>query len=292
MTTMATHVRYTLPIASIESLEEQAWEFDCLCISHEPPDPNAWPAELSDLPSEGLSIVRVSFTKNEPAEHFCAHILRTLGLEGALEQEEVDDWLEYHRPFTQPIILKTLSIQPIEPPCLTQQDPYTIYLPPGLGFGTGRHETTRACLLLLESLQDYKPSSVIDFGCGSGILAIAALRLGAENVQFHDHDPQALRATRENLKAHGYEKKGAECAQLTDLVPADCLMANIVWEPLNILCENFVNLMKPGAFGIFSGLSTEQEQIFIDRYSPFLTYRETLTEGAWVGILMQKPASL
>jgi ribosomal protein L11 methyltransferase len=289
MKLLATHVKYSLPVTSVDILEEHAWEFDCLCIGHEPPDKDAWPAEISDLPLEGVSIVRVSFTDREHAEKFQSHISQSLHFEGQIEEEEVEDWLEYHRPFAQPITLKKLLIHPVTPPPVSEQDPLTIYLPPGLGFGTGRHETTRSCLYLLEEMSDLHGKNALDFGCGSGILAIAALRLGAKFVQYHDHDPQALRASKDNLAAHGYSHRSEGCRTYEELIATDLLMANILWEPLDLLCEKLVFMMKPGAYGIFSGLLKEQESIFLARYTPHLSCCRVLTEEGWIGILMQKP---
>lgn len=288
MKILAFHIQYELPIALVETIEELAWELNCLCIGHEPPHEDAWPAETSDLPQEGTTIVKVSFISKDEAIAFAREIEEKLDIKGSLLSEEVDDWLVYHRPFAEPILLKTLTIAPEEAPSVADQDQNKIYLPPGLGFGTGRHETTRSCLLLLEDIDQKERKTAIDFGCGSGILAIAALRLGTEHVQYHDHDPQAMRASEHNIEAHGYSDKTEAKTAASEIEPADLLMANILWEPLNHLCEILVSKIKPQGLGLFSGLLDSQEELFLKRYSPFMECIHIHREGQWIGILMKK----
>jgi ribosomal protein L11 methyltransferase len=110
-------------------------------------------------------------------------------------------------------------------------DAVVVRLDPGLAFGTGTHPTTALCLQMLDGLQ-LRGRSLIDYGCGSGILGIAALKLGAAHVIGVDLDPQALAATRENAIRNDVSSKLETQAVPASLAPADVVVANILAEPL------------------------------------------------------------
>ncbi len=136
-----------------------------------------------------------------------------------------------------------------------------LLLDPGLAFGTGTHPTTFLCLEWLDK-QDLRGKTVIDFGCGSGILGIAALLLGAERVIAIDIDPQALTATKDNAKRNHLSEDALEC-----YLPADCpefktdiLIANILAQPLYSLRDHLTTLCKDSAQIALSGILKEQAQ--------------------------------
>ena len=152
-----------------------------------------------------------------------------------------------------------------EPP----EDPNAVVvrLDPGLAFGTGTHPTTALCLQILESLP-VRGRNVIDYGCGSGILGIAALKLGAAHVTAVDLDPQALLATRDNamrngvsanIDVQGVDAEGAG-THGTDgsLQPAYCVMANILAGPLIELAPKLTAACEPGGYLLLSGLLKTQ----------------------------------
>ncbi|MCK9532872.1 MAG: 50S ribosomal protein L11 methyltransferase [Gammaproteobacteria bacterium] len=135
-----------------------------------------------------------------------------------------------------------------------------ILLDPGMAFGTGTHATTRLCL---EWLDSHAPMGkrVIDYGCGSGILAIAAARLGATTVWATDNDPQALLATRENAERNAVsEVLVTTSPEQAPVEPADVLIANILAGPLMILAERFAALVRPGGDVVLSGILHEQAE--------------------------------
>jgi ribosomal protein L11 methyltransferase len=141
----------------------------------------------------------------------------------------------------------------------TPQDPdaVVVRLDPGLAFGTGTHPTTALCLQVLDSLC-LEGRTVIDYGCGSGILGIAALKLGAARVIAVDLDPQALLATRDNAARNGVSSnitvQGIEAA-----LPAGyCVMANILAEPLIHLAPKLTAACEPGGRILLSGLLKSQ----------------------------------
>ncbi|MDG6895901.1 50S ribosomal protein L11 methyltransferase [Volucribacter amazonae] len=138
-----------------------------------------------------------------------------------------------------------------------------VMLDPGLAFGTGTHPTTALCLEWLDSL-DLQGKTIIDFGCGSGILAIAALKLGAKQAIGIDIDPQAILASRNNAIANGVENKLQ--LYLSNDVPADLcadvVIANILAGPLKELYPIIRTLVKPqGKLGLSGILATQAESI-------------------------------
>ncbi|XOV79828.1 MAG: 50S ribosomal protein L11 methyltransferase [Aestuariibacter sp.] len=137
-----------------------------------------------------------------------------------------------------------------------------IMLDPGLAFGTGTHPTTALCLQWLDK-QDLKGKTVVDFGCGSGILGIAALLLGAEKVIAIDIDPQALLATKDNAKRNNVDQ-GIEVYLPSEQprLEADLVIANILAGPLRELRNVITDFVKPAGQLILSGiLDTQAEEL-------------------------------
>ena len=156
-----------------------------------------------------------------------------------------------------------LWVLPADAP-LAQHARGVVRLDPGLAFGTGAHPTTALCLEWLASLE-LSGRTVIDFGCGSGILAIAAAQLGARHVYGADHDPQAVIATRENAQFNGV----AERVQITAQPPggAHVLVANILANALHELAPLFAQLTIAGGSIGLSGILPAQAQALSERYS-------------------------
>jgi ribosomal protein L11 methyltransferase len=145
--------------------------------------------------------------------------------------------------------------------------PVVVRLDPGLAFGTGTHPTTALCLEWLDAL-DLAGKTVIDYGCGSGILAIAALKLGAARALGVDNDPQALTASRDNAARNGVAGK-LDLYRPDALPPAaraDAFVANILAGPLAELAPRFAALCKPNAPFALSGILSGQETELVERY--------------------------
>jgi ribosomal protein L11 methyltransferase len=159
-----------------------------------------------------------------------------------------------------------------------------VVLDPGLAFGTGTHATTALCLLWLDANAPVG-ARVVDFGCGSGILAIAALKLGAQRAWCHDIDPQALLAASQNAQANGVAAATVICATAAELPAAvDVLLANILSGPLCELAERFAALVRPGGDVILCGLMEHQEAEVTAAYDAwFDTTRITVRDG-WVAL--------
>ena len=170
------------------------------------------------------------------------------------------------------------------PSWLTPPEPaaVNILLDPGLAFGTGDHPTTALCLewLAEQPLRDY---DVIDYGCGSGILAIAALKLGARAARAIDIDPQALRVSRENAERNGVQ------ARLTIIPPeelaadaqADVVIANILARPLIELAPRLSALVRPAGQLLLTGLLREQAEDVRAAYDAGFEF-QTRQRGEWV----------
>jgi len=132
-----------------------------------------------------------------------------------------------------------------------------VRLDPGLAFGTGTHPTTALCLQILDSLP-LSGREMIDYGCGSGILGIAALKLGAAHVIAVDLDPQALLATRENARRNSVSSAIEVQGVPARLRPADCVVANILEGPLIELAPILTDACLPGGDLLLSGLLKTQ----------------------------------
>lgn len=143
-----------------------------------------------------------------------------------------------------------------------------VELDPGLAFGTGTHPTTALCLEWLDG-QSLEKKTLLDFGCGSGILAVAALCLGADQVIGTDHDPQALQASRDNALKNGVSDH-LILHDSTSLPrqPVDILLANILAGTLIELENLLAKLTLPGGTIVLSGILTDQAQAVSDAFSP------------------------
>ncbi|MGX1111801.1 ribosomal protein L11 methyltransferase [Pseudoalteromonas sp. MBR-15] len=167
---------------------------------------------------------------------------------------------------------------------IPEPDAVNVLLDPGLAFGTGTHATTALCLKWLES-QDLTGKTVVDFGCGSGILGIAAIKLGAERMIGIDIDPQAIEASRDNAERNGVaDKLEVYLPEDQPDFSADVVVANILAQPLKELHEVILGLLKPNGKIAMSGILEEQAQSVADVYAPFLALDEMAVEGEWTRV--------
>jgi len=156
--------------------------------------------------------------------------------------------------------------------------PCFIDLDPGLAFGTGTHPTTALCLEWLDSAQ-LQGKTVIDYGCGSGVLAIAALKLGAASAIAVDIDPQAVTATLDNAQRNGVAQRlTVSTVEQMRAQPADLVLANILAEPLEQLAPELSRLVVPGGTIVLSGLLRAQARHIADRYAPWFALRPAFKE--------------
>jgi len=162
-----------------------------------------------------------------------------------------------------------------------------IMLDPGLAFGTGTHATTSLCLEWLEQA-DLIGKSLIDFGCGSGILGIAAVLLGTQHVMAVDNDPQALTATQSNRASNKIDEQRLTCYSPGDLqlkfptLKADVLIANILSGPLQQLAAEFSTLVAPEGALVLSGILPNQADALLTSYDQWFRMEEPTIKDDWV----------
>ena len=164
-----------------------------------------------------------------------------------------------------------------------------ICLDPGVAFGTGTHPTTALCLEWLAQQENFTGKEIIDYGCGSGILAIAAAKLGAHQVWAVDNDPQALVATQDNAQKNNQETK-IVCI-LPEHLPSlqvDGLLANILAVPLINLAPMLALYLKKKGTLVLSGILQEQVPEVITSYQPYFTIEEVVERDQWVRIVATK----
>ncbi len=158
-----------------------------------------------------------------------------------------------------------------------------LMLDPGLAFGTGTHPTTALCLKWLDA-QDLASKQVIDYGCGSGILAIAALLLGAEHALGVDTDPQALEASRNNAERNTIEEGRLHVCypRNTPDTVADIMVANILAGPLVSLAETLASHTRQGGLLALSGILSEQAEDVLTAYAPWFDMEPVTEQDGWV----------
>jgi ribosomal protein L11 methyltransferase len=164
-----------------------------------------------------------------------------------------------------------------------------VMLDPGLAFGTGTHPTTALCLAWLDSL-DLNDKIVIDYGCGSGILAIAALKLGAKRVIGIDIDPQAIQASHDNAKRNNVSER-IELYLVKDMpnnLQADVVVANILAGPLKELEPQISQLVKTGGKLGLSGILANQSQSVCDAYQTQFELDPVVEQEEWCRITSKK----
>ncbi|MBC6428671.1 MAG: 50S ribosomal protein L11 methyltransferase [Cellvibrionales bacterium] len=161
----------------------------------------------------------------------------------------------------------------------------TLLLDPGLAFGTGDHPTTALCLDWIAA-QSWTGRRLLDYGCGSGILGLAAALFGCPQVQFIDIDPQALSATRQNAQRNGLEQCVTGYARAAPIAdpPADVLVANILAAPLQELADHFAALLAPGGALCLSGILAAQTAQILSAYAPAFSDLHVEQRDGWARI--------
>jgi ribosomal protein L11 methyltransferase len=198
-----------------------------------------------------------------------------------VEPLEDVDWVQQSRDQFQPIrisdrvwIVPTWHAAP-------DSAAINIALDPGAAFGTGSHPTTRLCLQWLEAvLANCRPSSLLDYGCGSGILAIAGMKLGASEAVGVDIDVQAIEAARFNARQNKVDIDFATTDHRLDYL-ADITVANILANPLKVLAPLLAAHTRPGGKLALAGLLDQQADELISIYQPWFELAVWQSEEGW-----------
>jgi ribosomal protein L11 methyltransferase len=179
---------------------------------------------------------------------------------------------------------RRLWVVPHHEPLPVDPEAVCVRLDPGLAFGTGTHPSTALCLRWLDA-QLLPGDRVIDYGCGSGVLAIAAAKLGAAQCHAYDIDPQAAIATRDNAVANGVTRRIQLHADPGTLPrDADVLLANIISGTLCELAPRFAQLLRPGARLVLAGILDEQVESVVAAYAPWILLEAFARRDGWTAL--------
>ena len=277
-------------ITKSEALEPVSGIFygmNCTGVAIEDPDdilnreqgPLTWDfADINILEYGGkAAVVTGYFSSDEKEVEIKSYIeeklteLRAMGMdvgEGKVistvvkEEDWSNNWKKYYKPTK---VGKNIVIKPIWENYLKNDGEIVIELDPGMAFGTGTHETTRMCIEALEE-NVQKNSLVFDIGTGSGILAIAAAKLGADKVVAVDLDPVAVDSARENVLHNKIDTIEVLEGNLVDVVEgkADIVVANIIAEIIVVLIEDVKRVLKTNGIFISSGIIHDRRQMVLD----------------------------
>ena len=211
------------------------------------------------------------------------------------DEDWAEAWKQYFHLFR---VSDRLVVRPSWEAYESKPGEVVVEIDPGMCFGTGHHGTTRACLEFMDELAArYGSVSFLDAGCGSGILSLAAVRLGYGPVRAFDHDPDAAMVTRENLERAGHAADVDVCtADLADFVPAApyrVVAANILAPVLIQNATGVVDWVEPAGYLLLSGILSEQYAEVRDLYVSLGVVEErTRCIGEWTSGCFRKPAAV
>jgi ribosomal protein L11 methyltransferase len=274
-----------LEAGRVECLSDALLEVGALSVTFE--DARAGTAvEAPYEPGESATWPRVKLTAlwraQDDPEQRLLRACETAGLLVPLHEllsVPDEDWVAKSRAQFAPIrVSARLWVVPSwhVPP---EPEAINLVLDPGLAFGTGSHPSTRLCLQWLDRTIG-GGETVLDYGCGSGILAIAALKLGARNVVGVDIDPDAVAAARANARRNGVEGQFFDAlAPLT--FTADVVVANILANPLKLLAPLLVSRIRRGGQLALSGILPDQASEIEKCYAPWIEFRPRTESGGW-----------
>lgn len=214
-------------------------------------------------------------------------------IEHTIEQEkcEEDDWLNNWRKFFKPTeVGEKLLICPSWHELDDTNDRIVLDIDPGLAFGTGKHETTRLCLSTLEKYVS-DGCTVLDVGCGSGILGIASILLGAKSAFGVDIDPMAVRTAKDNAKINKVEGKfDVVCGDLTEKVQGkyDIIVANIVADAIIFLSKGVREFMNDDTVYIMSGIIDTRLSDVEEALKDDFTIIDRIFDNGWYCVVAKK----
>lgn len=284
-------LRLVCPEGQVESLSDALDALDALSVSVEDADAqtDAEQALFGEpgmpAPKEGWNRSRIiALFQTRAAADEAATLLQAqdffagcqlLGIEAVPDQ----DWVRLTQSQFAPVeITPTFWIVPTwhEPPAQARQ---VIRLDPGLAFGTGTHPTTRMCLGWI-ARHAVTASRVLDYGCGSGILAIGAAKFGAAEVVGVDIDEAAIASTRLNAQANGVAVRAGQVDTVDGVF--NVVLANILATPLKVLAPLLSAHVQPGGSLVLAGILERQAQELMEAYAPYCQLQVTDTQDGWI----------
>jgi ribosomal protein L11 methyltransferase len=271
-----------------ERVEEACFEFGALAVSYtdQRDDPILEPApgEFRLWPHSRLQALFPFDTSPQSLVAGLSHVLRIepsrLVVETLADRVWEREWL---RDFHPMCFGRRLWVAPHHAHVHTE-GAVIVRLDPGLAFGTGTHATTAMCLAWLDE-HVVAGQRAIDYGCGSGVLAVAAVKLGASEAYAFDIDPQALTATHDNAMANGVEPQ-VHVLTTAESLPggADILLANILCGPLCELAPRFASLLRSGGKIVLAGLLSAQADEVTRAHAPWFDIAPFASRDGWTAL--------
>lgn len=281
-------VRVITKSEALEPISGIFYGLDCKGIAIEDPEdilgreqgPLTWDfADINVLEHKGkFAVVKGYFSEEDNIDEIIAYInekveeIKALGIdvgEGKVEFEKMyeedwaNNWKKYYKPSK---VGEKIVVKPIWEEYEAKDEELVVELDPGMAFGTGEHETTRMCIQALEKYVQ-KDSTVFDVGCGSGILAIAAAKLGAKLAVGVDLDPVAVESAKENVGFNNIDNIEILHGNLIEVIDgkADIVVANIIAEIICILTEDVSRVIKPNGYFITSGIIHDRVEMVTNK---------------------------
>ena len=275
-------VPYGIYIEDYSNLEEEAWEIAHIDLIDEDllqKDRSKAMVHIyispEESPAEAVAFLRERYIAEGIENEIC--------LDSCVEEDWINNWKQYFKPIP---VGQKLLIRPTWEEVQDSGGRTVLDLDPGLAFGTGTHETTRLCMELLE--QYVRPGmNVLDVGCGSGILSVAALLLGADKAVGVDIDELAVKTAVENAEINHVEDRFTGiCGNLTDQVTGtyDIVVANIVADVIIMLTKDVEQFMKPDTVYLMSGIIDTREQDVLAAVEQHFTIIDRKEEKGWVAL--------
>ncbi len=275
-------VPYGIYIEDYSNLEEEAWEIAHIDLIDEDLLQKDRTKALvhiyispEESPAEAVAFLRERYTAEG--------IENEIALDPCVEEDWINNWKQYFKPIP---VGEKLLIRPTWEEVEDSGGRTVLDLDPGLAFGTGTHETTRLCMELLEKY--VQPGmDVLDVGCGSGILSVAALLLGAQKAVGVDIDELAVKTADENAAInHVAERFTGICGNLTDKVTGkyDIVVANIVADVIIMLTKDVEQFMKPDTVYLMSGIIDTREQDVLAAVEQHFEIIDRKKEKGWVAL--------
>lgn len=280
-------VPYGIYVEDYSDLEESAWEIAHIDLIDD---------ELLHKNREE-SVVHIYIDENDnPSEavSFVSEQLKSEGIEyrietaGCSEEDWSDKWKAYFKPTP---IGERLFIRPVWIDDFDAGNRAVLNIEPGAAFGTGTHDTTRLCLETLDKTVK-KGDTVLDIGCGSGILAISSMLLGASEAFGVDIDELAVKTAKENGEMNGFSEPELKfvCGDLADKVTKqyDVVVANIVADVIILFSTAVRAFMKPGAKFIASGIiDSRADEVVSALANAGLKLKDRIEQGGWVCLVCE-----
>ena len=281
-------VRVFTESEALEPISGIFYSLDCKGVAIEDPQdilgreqgPLTWDfADINVLEHKGeVAVVKGYFSEEDNIDEIVSYInekleeIKSLGInigDGKVEVEKMheEDWANNWKKYYKPTrIGDKIVVKPIWEEYEAKDEDLVIELDPGMAFGTGEHETTRMCIQALEKYVK-KDSTVFDVGCGSGILAIAAAKLGSKKAVGVDLDPVAVESALENVNFNNLDNIEILHGNLIDVIEgkADIVVANIIAEIICILTQDVSKVIKKDGLFITSGIIHDRVEMVTNK---------------------------